>query len=67
MNQVTTQDQAINVLIQAVRIGQSKGAFTIEDAAVIDQAIKLFVKPAPEATATTPEAEVAVETETVKN
>lgn len=36
------QNQAINVLIQAARIGQSKGAYTLEDAELISKAIKLF-------------------------
>ena len=35
--------QAINVLIQAARIGQSKGAFSLEDAALIMNAIKVFL------------------------
>ena len=45
-----SQDQALNVLIQAVRIGQSKGAYTLEDAKVIADAIAVFVpaKPAEE-------------------
>jgi len=46
--------QAINVLIQAVRIGQSKGAFTIEDAELIGKAIKLFNPPADGDTQTDP-------------
>jgi len=40
--------QALNVLIQAVRIAQSKGAYTIEDAELISRAIKVFVPPTPE-------------------
>lgn len=39
--------QALNVLIQAVRIAQSKGAYTIEDAELISKAIKVFVPPTP--------------------
>tara|TARA_R100000541_G_scaffold57099_1_gene66971 strand:- start:3200 stop:3469 length:270 start_codon:yes stop_codon:yes gene_type:complete len=39
--------QALNVLIQAVRIAQGKGAFTIEDAEIISKAIKVFVPPTP--------------------
>ena len=42
--------QALNVLIQAVRIAQGKGAYTIEDAEIISQAIKIFVPPTPENT-----------------
>ena len=37
--------QALNVLIQAVRIAQGKGAYTIEDAELISRAIKVFVPP----------------------
>jgi hypothetical protein len=40
--------QALNVLIQAVRIAQGKGAYTIEDAEIISKAIKIFVPPTPE-------------------
>lgn len=40
--------QALNVLIQAVRIAQGKGAFTLEDAEIISKAIKIFVPPTPE-------------------
>jgi hypothetical protein len=39
--------QALNVLIQAVRIAQGKGAYTIEDAEIISKAIKIFVPPTP--------------------
>jgi hypothetical protein len=37
------QSQAINVLIQAARIGQSKGAYTLEDAELISKAIRIFI------------------------
>ena len=44
------QQQALNILVQAVRIAQSKGAFTLEDAELVSRAIKLFIpKNAPEA------------------
>ena len=39
--------QALNVLIQAVRIAQQKGAYTLEDAEMISKAIKVFVPPTP--------------------
>jgi hypothetical protein len=38
-----TQGQAVNVLIQAARIAQSKGAFTLEDAELVAKAIRVFV------------------------
>ena len=42
-SQELTQGQAVNVLIQAARIAQSKGAFTLEDAELVSKAIKVFV------------------------
>ena len=57
--------QALNVLIQAVRIAQGKGAFTIEDAEIISKAIKVFVPPTPageEGTDTDPVVNEEVET-----
>jgi hypothetical protein len=46
--QEMNQGQAVNVLIQAARIAQSKGAFTIEDAEMVAKAIKIFVPPVEE-------------------
>jgi hypothetical protein len=42
MEQELNQSQAVNVLIQAARIAQSKGAFTLEDAELVSKAIKVF-------------------------
>lgn len=42
------QGQAVNVLIQAARIAQTKGAFTLEDAELVSKAIKVFVPPTEE-------------------
>ena len=52
--------QALNVLIQAVRIAQGKGAYTLEDAELISKAIKVFVPP-------TPAGEEGTETDPVVN
>jgi hypothetical protein len=52
------QDQALSVLIQAARVAQSKGAFTLEDAKVIAEAIAVFVPAQAEA-----QAEVQPETQ----
>lgn len=41
--QTLNAKQAINVLVQAARIGQSKGAYSLEDAALIMNAIKVFM------------------------
>jgi len=43
--QEMNQGQAVNVLIQAARIAQQKGAFTLEDAEMVSKAIKVFVPP----------------------
>ncbi len=40
-----THGQAVNVLIQAARIAQTKGAFTLEDAEMVSKAIRVFVPP----------------------
>ncbi len=45
MNQEMNQGQALNVLIQAARLAQQKGAFTLEDAEMVSKAIKVFVPP----------------------
>jgi hypothetical protein len=37
-----TQEQALSVLVQAVRFAQSKGVYTLEDAEVISKACKVF-------------------------
>lgn len=38
------QNQALQVLISAVNIAQSKGAFTLQEAKVISDAIEVFTK-----------------------
>lgn len=56
--------QAISVLIQGVRIGQEKGAYTLEDAAIIMQAIQVFeAKEDKEVTKDTPEGNQSSPTE----
>lgn len=45
MNQELTQEQALSVLIQAARLGQKAGAYSIEDAELIAKAIRVFIKP----------------------
>jgi hypothetical protein len=42
-----TKEQAVSVLVQAAKIAQSKGAFTLDDAAVVAQAIRTLA-PQPE-------------------
>lgn len=50
MEQTTqfTQEQALSVLVQAVKIAQKAGAFTLEDAEVVAKAVKVFAKPSDE-------------------
>lgn len=43
MTQELTQAQAVDVLIQAAKLAQSKGAFTLDDAALVARAIRVFV------------------------
>jgi len=43
--EITNQNQALQILINAVRIAQSKGAFTLEEAEVLAKAIKMFAVP----------------------
>jgi hypothetical protein len=47
------QAQAIDVLIQAARLAQAKGAFTLEDAELVSKAIKVFIPEQPAAEAQT--------------
>lgn len=39
-----TQDQALSILVQAVKLAQKTGAFTLDDAEIINKAIRTFVK-----------------------
>jgi len=56
--EVLTQDQALGILIQGVRVGQKNGAYSLEDAELLAKAVKTFVPPkAPEGEA----AELVVE------
>ncbi len=40
-----TQQQALQVLVDAARISQSKGIFSLEDAELVSKAIKAFMPP----------------------
>ena len=50
-----TKDEALSVLIQGVNVAQRKGAYTLDDAAVIHQAVKLFIEKQPVAAEVTAE------------
>ena len=41
------QQQALQVLVDAARIAQSKGIFTLDDAELVNKAIKAFVPNGP--------------------
>lgn len=40
-----SQQQALQVLVDAARIAQSKGIFTLDDAELVNKAIKAFMPP----------------------
>ena len=37
------QNEALNVLVQAVNLAQSKGAYSLQEAAAITQAVSTFI------------------------
>ena len=39
------QQQALQVLVDAARVAQSKGIFTLDDAELVNKAIKAFLRP----------------------
>ena len=46
--QVTTENDAFNLLISFINIAHKRGAFTIDESAKIWECIKIFQKPEPE-------------------
>ena len=48
-----TQQQAIQVLFDAVKIGQTKGIYTLDDAELINKAIRAFMPPVSQSPNTT--------------
>jgi len=38
------QPQALQILIQAIHLGQSRGAWKLEEAVIFNQAIQTFIK-----------------------
>ena len=49
------QNQALNVLVNAVRLAQKRGAFNLDEAAVIGTAVGVFSPPQADADNTTTE------------
>ena len=66
---VTSVEQAISVLVQAAKIGQAKGAYSLEDASMIAQAIQSLAPKQPDEGQPMPESGdmEAVVTENVEN
>jgi hypothetical protein len=52
-SETLTHSQALTVLINAARIGQEKGVYTLEEAEFISKAIKVFIVPVEGPQATT--------------
>lgn len=42
LNTNLNRDQALQILIRAVQVAQSKGAYTLEDAELVSKAVRLF-------------------------
>lgn len=40
-----TQQEALAILIQGVNVAQSKGVYSLDDAALIAKAVRTFVRP----------------------
>ena len=45
--EVLTQQQALQVLVDAARAAQTRGIFTLDDAELVNKAIKAFMPPPP--------------------
>ena len=45
MERIMNQGEALSTLIQAANIAQSKGAYSLQEAAIITQAIGIFTQP----------------------
>ena len=58
--QIQTQEQALNVLVQAAQIAQKRGAYDLTEAGLISQAVGVFM-PEPPPTELTDEPEEASE------
>lgn len=44
---VETNDQALGLLVQAAQLAQNRGAFNLDEAALVAQAVRHFTPPAP--------------------
>lgn len=55
---IEKQNRALNVLVEAARLAQARGAFSLEQAALVAEAVSVF-RPADQAAAAPPPAEGA--------
>ena len=46
---VQTTNQAVDLLVQAARLAQNRGAFNLDEASVVSQAVRFLIPPAPAA------------------
>ena len=46
--EILTPQQALQILVDAARISQSKGIFSLEDAEIVAKAIRTFTPPTPQ-------------------
>lgn len=46
--QITNQETALRILIQGVNLAQSRGAYNLSEAGLLDKCIKMFRRPADE-------------------
>ena len=44
---VETNDQALGLLVQAAQLAQNRGAFNLDEAALVAQAVRHFTPPSP--------------------
>ena len=63
LQQFKKQQESLAMLIGAVRMAQKRGAFTLEEAALIGPAVSVFAPPEQRAPATPPNKKPAAETE----
>lgn len=57
---VERQNKALNVLVEAARLAQARGAYTLEQAALVADAIAVFQPPKQEASPQPPATEQPV-------
>ena len=61
------QQQALTVLVQAAQVAQSKGAFSLQEAGVVAQAVAAFAPPEPPQVEDPSEATAEEETEDINS